>query len=135
MNHIITNCNHNHKSQLGILQNLCDDVIYITCDFLTNDDIYNISQLSKSYLFDVVISQRLKVFKKERKKTIEKCIIHRQPSFQFANKIFKDGICVTRNCNGRRCILSHFTEDTIFIPYCIACWTIIILKYTDILPN
>ena len=42
MNHIITNCNHNHKSQLGILQNLCDDVIYITCDFLTNDDIYNI---------------------------------------------------------------------------------------------
>ena len=45
MNVIITN--HNHNIQLGTLKNLCDDVIYVSCDFLTNKDIYNMSQLSK----------------------------------------------------------------------------------------
>lgn len=133
MNVIITN--HNHNIQLGTLKNLCDDVIYVACDFLTNKDIYNMSQLSKSYLFNDIISRRLNIFKKNRKKVIEKSFITREPEFQFANTIFKDGLCVTRNCNGRRCFLSHFTEKTIYIPYCIACWTIVVLKYTDILPN
>ena len=126
---------NNHTSQLGSLIHLCDDVILLSCEFLTNKETFNMSQLSKSYLFKQVNSRRLKVFKKQRKKVIENCIQHRNPQFQYASTIFKQGICVKKDCGKIRCKLVHFTKKNIYVPYCTVCWLGIVLKYANDLIN
>ena len=44
--------NYNHKEQLGNLEKLVDDVIYVTTLFLNNNEVYNLSILSKSYVYE-----------------------------------------------------------------------------------
>jgi len=122
---------HHHDIQLGELEHLCDDVIGVVADFLPNSDVYNISQLSNSYLYKLLLHRRYLHFNIKRREKIENNYSMRDNNYQFASKIFKWGRCVRSECGNTRAKLDYFTDNTYRIPYCSFCWEFKILpKYT-----
>ena len=120
---------HNHPQQLGDLAHLCDDVLGVVTEFLPNNDVYNITLLSNSYLYKLFFHRRYYTFKQKRREKMEKIISMRDKNYQYANTVFKWGKCVVTDCEHRRARLIHFTDDIYRIPYCSVCWE------NKILPN
>ena len=122
---------HHHDIQLGNLENLCDDVIGVVADFLSNSDVYNMAQLSNSYLFKILLYRRYFDFNKKRREKLENIYSMRDNNYQFASKLFKWGRCVISDCGNTRARLDYFTDHVYRIPYCSNCWEFKILpKYS-----
>ena len=118
--------NYNHKEQLGNLEKLVDDVIYVTTLFLNNNEVYNLSILSKSYVYEDMLEYRKKVIVQKRKDKLNNLLKSRNLDHQFASTVFKRGSCVNNMCGNNRATLIRLDKPYI-IPYCSYCWRFKIL--------